>query len=104
MIVCLCMCVHTHMARQTVERETNAGAKPAALGAPITLRQPYCHRQTPSLLTSPPPVGPHEGKGPSAGTDRDDGWTVVLQVQEQGYHALVHLGSQATWLPACHRC
>lgn len=64
MIVCLCLCVHTHMARQTVERETNAGAKPAALGAPITLRQPYCHRQTPSLLTSPPPVGPHEGQRP----------------------------------------
>ena len=40
---------------------------------------------------------------PGAGTDRDDGGAGVLQVQEQGHHALVHLGSQPAQLLACHR-
>lgn len=47
------------------------------------------------------PAPPRRRRG--AGTDRDDGGAGVLQAQEQGQHALVHLGSQPAQLPACHR-
>lgn len=47
---------------------------------------------------------PRQGESPAAGTHRDDGGTAVLQVQEQGHQALVHLGSQADQLPACRCC
>lgn len=49
-------------------------------------------RPPPRLPVSPQP---RRGESPSAGTDRDDTRTVVLQVQEEGHHALVDLGPQA---------
>ena len=62
-------------------------------------------RGCPWVSGSPlPTVGPqpHQGEGPLLTTDRDDSGAAVFQVQEQGHHALVHLGSQAAELLACH--
>lgn len=103
MIVCLFVCAHAHGEADRGEGSQCRSETRCPRGT---------HHPEAALLLSADPqppdfpatCGTHGGKGPPAGTDRDDGWTAVLQVQEQGHHALVHLGSQATWFPACHRC
>lgn len=77
MIVCLCLCAHTHVARQTVEREANAGAKPAALGAPVTLRRPY-----PTAVCRPPASRlPHHLWDPTEAKARQQALTVTTAGQ-----------------------
>ena len=83
--MCECTCVLAGRSGNPV------GAGPAAQGVSLALSSPL------------PTVGPSPSRRrPVAGTDRDDGGAVVLQVQEQGHHDLLHLGSQAAQLLACH--
>lgn len=92
----VCTCVCTGVCTWRGVGKPTRGPNLPPQGAPLAVGQPHCHLQTPGPQPCP-------GQGRLVGTDRDDGRTAVLEVQEQGYHALVHLGSQATERSAGHR-
>lgn len=101
---CACVCVHVCTGWTSVHQGNHLRSTLLPQGAALPSGGP-------TALCRASPRGPGHlclpsapRESPPAGTDRDDGWTAVLQVQEQGHHALVYLGPQATQLPARHGC